>query len=118
VGGVYVPLPGGGDAGVPAGGARDPRVLRCEAMTVSMDGANVHFIFEGSGEETMKPGNDQGRKTSWNGRRLTQSYTTTVRSVRKTYELEKDGSLVVKVKINPKGAKSATHVRVFQRPSS
>lgn len=116
VGGVSVPLPGGGNSGVPAGGAQDPRVLRCERMTVSMDDANVHFEFAGVGEETMKPGNDQGRKTSWNNRRLTQTYTTTVRSVRKTYELNDDGDLVVRVKINPKGSKGATHVRVFERP--
>jgi hypothetical protein len=82
-----------------------------------MDGENVHFAYRGAGEETMKPGNDQGRKTSWNRSRLTQKYKTNIRSVRKSYELDGDGRLIVKVTINPKGAKSATHVRVFDRPA-
>lgn len=115
VGGVGIPLPGGGSA-PGGGGAQDPRVLRCDAMSVAMNGENVHFTYRGSGEETMVPGNDQGRKTRWTRSRLTQSYTTTIRSVSKTYELEADGTLIVRVKINPKGAKGATHVRVFERP--
>ncbi len=116
VGGVGIPLPGAG--GAPAGGgAQDPRVLRCDAMSISMSGSNVHFEYRGSGEETMVPGNDQGRKTGWTRNKLTQTYTTTVRSVSKTYQLEKDGTLIVKVKLNPKGAKGATHIRVFERPA-
>lgn len=117
VGGVGIPLPGGSSNAGGGGGARDPRVLRCDAMTVSMDEADVHFAYAGSGEETMKAGNDQGRKTSWNNRnKLTQKYTTTTRTVTKSYQLDEAGFLVVKVKINPKGSKAATHVRVFERP--
>jgi hypothetical protein len=86
-------------------------------MTVNMAEDNVHFLYQGAGEETMKPGNDQGRKTSWSRNRLTQRYKTNIRSVRKSYELDSDGRLIVKVKISPKGSKSATHVRVFERPS-
>ena len=115
IGGVGVPLPGSSGP-APAGSARDPRVLRCDAMTVSMEGDNVHFVYRGSGEETMKPGNDQGRKTSWSRTKLTQKYTTTSRTVTKTYHLDENDRLMVRVKLNPKGAKSATHVRVFERP--
>lgn len=117
VGGVGIPLPGG-TTSAGSGGGRDPRVLRCDAMTVTMAEENVHFAYRGSGEETMKPGNDQGRKTSWNRDRLTQKYSTNTRTVRKSYEVDNDGRLIVKVKISPKGAKSATHVRVFERPAS
>jgi hypothetical protein len=116
VGGVGIPLPGG--ASNPQGGnARDPRVLRCDAMSIAMADDNVHFTYRGSGEETMRPGNDQGRKTSWRRDRLTQKYSTNTRTVQKSYELDSDGRLIVKVKISPKGAKSATHVRVFERPA-
>ncbi len=119
VGGVGIPLPGGGGSAGGGGNARDPRVLRCDAMSVSMDEADVHFVYAGSGEETMKAGNDQGRKTSWNNRnKLTQKYTTNTRTVTKSYQLDDAGFLVVKVKINPKGAKAATHVRVFERPAA
>jgi hypothetical protein len=117
VGGVGIPMPGQASQ-TPVGGARDPRVLRCEAMTVSELGDSVHFVYQGVGEETMKPGNDQGRKTSWNRSKLTQKYSTTSRAVTKTYRLEEDGSLEVKVKLAPKGAKSVTHVRVFERPTA
>lgn len=117
VGGVGIPLPGRSSPGN-TGGARDPRVLRCDAMTVTMLETDVHFAYQGSGEETMKPGNDQGRKTSWSRTRLTQKYTTNTRTVRKSFEIDADGRLIVKVKISPKGAKSATHVRVFERPAS
>ena len=116
IGGVGVPLPGGSSSAAGSGNARDPRVLRCAAMTVSMAAEDVHFAYNGSGEETMKPGNDHGRKTSWSRTKLTQNYSTNVRKVKKTYELDDEGRLIVKVKINPKGAKSATHVRVFERP--
>jgi hypothetical protein len=116
VGGVFIPLPGGSQPST--GGARDPNVLRCASMTVAMQGPDVHFSYTDAGEEVMKAGNDQGRKSSWNTSKLTQKYTTTSRSVTKTYQLQSDGLLVVKVKINPKGSKSVTHVRVFQRPES
>jgi hypothetical protein len=114
VGGVFIPLPGGSQPST--GGARDPNVLRCASMTVAMQGPDIHFSYTGAGEEVMKAGNNQGRKSSWNTSKLTQKYTTTSRSVTKTYQLDSDGLLVVKVKINPKGSKSATHVRAFQRP--
>ena len=117
IGGVGVPLPGGSGT-APAGSARDPRVLRCDAMTVSMVDGKVHFLYQGSGEETMKPGNDQGRKTSWNSTKLTQKYSTTSRTVTKTYRLDDNGRLEIRVKLAPKGSKNATHVRVFERPTT
>lgn len=117
VGGVGIPMPGGTSAAA-SGGARDPRVLRCDAMTLRMADDNVHFTYNGAGEEVMKPGNDQGRKTTWKRDSLTQKYSTTSRTVRKSYALDDEGRLIVKVKISPKGAKSATHVRVFERPAS
>ena len=87
-------------------------------MTVSASEDELRFQYHGAGEETMRSGNDQGRKTSWNRRKLTQKYTTTSRTVTKTYELEEDGSLTVKVSIRPKGSQSATQVRVFERPGA
>ncbi len=115
VGGLPIPLPSGALPG--SGAPRDPRVLRCAEMTVAMTDDHVHFAYLGVGEEIMKSGNDQGRKTTWSRSRLTQKYATTTRKVTKSYELEEDGSLLVKVKISPKGSKSATHVRVFRRPA-
>ena len=56
IGGVGVPLPGGSSSAASGGTARDPRVLRCDAMTVTMAEEDVHFVYNGSGEETMKPG--------------------------------------------------------------
>lgn len=115
VGGVPIPLPGA--ASTPSSGpVSDPRVLRCGRMKIEMQDANVRLIYEGVGEEIMKPGNDLGRKTRLQKTKITQFYETNTRKVHKTFEVQKDGSLLVKVKLNPKGAKSVTQVRVFERP--
>ncbi|MCB1685348.1 MAG: hypothetical protein KDI31_12705, partial [Pseudomonadales bacterium] len=115
VGGVPIPLPGA--AATPSSGpVSDPRVLRCGRMQIEMQTPNVRLIYEGVGEEIMKPGNDLGRKTRLSRTKITQFYETNTRRVNKTFEVQKDGSLLVKVKLNPKGAKSVTQVRVFERP--
>ncbi|MEZ5553089.1 MAG: hypothetical protein R3E82_19560 [Pseudomonadales bacterium] len=117
VGGVPIPLPGA--AATPSSGpVSDPRVLRCGRMQIEMQTPNVRLIYEGVGEEIMKPGNDLGRKTRLSRTKITQFYETNTRRVNKTFEVQKDGSLLVKVKLNPKGAKSVTQVRVFERPAA
>ena len=115
VSGIPIPFPGG-SSGAPVGGnAADPKVLRCDAMFIEMHDGKVHFNYSGAGEETMKPGNDQGRKTKWSSSKLSQNYATSSRKVRKTYELKRDGTLLVKVKLSPNRGKSVTHVRIFDR---
>lgn len=118
VGGVFVPIPGGGSQASTGGSARDPQVLRCTELQVEMKGDNVHFTYAGVGAETMKPGDNQGRVTRWSRKKLTSKYETTSRKVSKTYALQKDGTLLVTVKIRPKQAAAIVQKRVFQRPDS
>ncbi len=111
-----MPLPGtGGGAQPTTGSARDPKVLRCSAMTIESVGDNVHLTYVGTGSETLTPGTVQGVKTRWRERSLTSSYETTSRKVSKRFELQKDDTLLVTVKLKPRSGPSVTHKRVFRR---
>ncbi len=117
VGGLPVPLPG--SSTLPAtGSSRDPDVLRCTTMSIQMNADSVHFSYAGVGEETMKPGNDQGRRTRWNKSKLTSRYETTSRKVIKTFALRKDGALQVSVELNPAQGASVIHYRIFEHPQN
>jgi len=117
VGGLPVPLPG--SSTLPAtGSSRDPDVLRCTTMSIQMNEVGVHFSYTGVGQETMKPGNDQGRRTRWNKSRLTSRYETTSRKVIKTYELRKDGTLHVSVELKPAQGAAVIHHRIFEQPQN
>lgn len=117
VGGVAIPLPGGGagPAG-PGGSPKDPPVLRCTELKVAAVDGNLLFTFIGVDEELMQPGDNQGRVTKWGRSKLTSNYQTTSRKVYRTYKLQKDGTLLVTVKIRPKQAASIVQKRVFERP--
>jgi hypothetical protein len=118
IGGVAVPLPGSTSSSpATSGSPRDPSVLRCKDLEISTEGDNLRFVFAGVGEEVMKPGDNQGRVTRWNRSKLTSNYQTTSRKVYRTYKLQKDGTLLVTVKIKPKQAASIVQKRVFQRPA-
>lgn len=120
VGGVAMPIPGpggGNDSPAASGSPRDPSVLRCTNLEISAVDGDLLFVFAGVGEELVKAGDNQGRVTSWNRSKLTSNYQTTSRKVYRTYELQKDGTLMVTVKIKPKQAASIIQKRVFQRPA-
>jgi hypothetical protein len=111
-----MPLPGvGGGSQAATGSPRDPKVLRCSAMTIESLGDNVHLTYIGTGSETLTPGTVQGVKTRWRERSLTSSYETTSRKVSKRFELQKDDTLLVTVKLKPRSGPSVTHKRVFRR---
>ncbi len=84
-------------------------------MSIELLGEDVHFTYHDVGSETMKPGNDQGRRTSWSKSKLTSRYATSERKVRKTYKLRNDGTLLVSVELNPKQGASVLHYRIFER---
>ena len=111
-----MPLPGvGGGAQASSGSAPDPKVLRCSAMTIEPVGEKVLLTYVGTGSETLTPGTVQGVKTRWRDRSLTSNYETTSRKVSKRFEVQKDGTLLVTVKLNPRSGPSVTHKRVFRR---
>lgn len=111
-----MPLPGtGGGAQASSGSAPDPKVLRCTAMTIEPVGEDLQLTYVGTGSETLTPGTVQGVKTRWRDRSLTSNYETTSRKVSKRFELQKDDTLLVTVKLKPRSGPSVTHKRVFRR---
>ena len=113
VGGI--PLPGNGSAPQSSGGAPDPKVLRTAELTIEPQGDNLHLSFGEAGSDTLKPGNDQGLVSRWNPRKLTSRYETTSRKVSQVYEVQKDGRLLVTVRLNPNSGPTVVHKRIFDR---
>ena len=119
VGGVALPGPTSGNQQQgPGGSTKDPQVLRCREMQISSEGNDLLFEFIGVGKELVEPGNNQGRVTKWSRSKLTSRYETTSRKVERIYQLQKDGTLMVTVKIKPRQAARIIQKRVFQRPDA
>jgi len=116
VGGMPVPLPGSSapQAGI-GGPSPDPMVMRTVELTVTPAGDELQLEFAGVGSERLRRGNVQGLKSRWNERKLTTGYETTTRKVSQTWEVDRNGRLVVTVKLNPDHGKTQTHKRVFDR---
>lgn len=117
IGGVAVPLPGSEPAAPVSGNPQDPHVLRCTEMEISMEDGNVHMVFAGVGDEVLEPGDNQGRVTRWNRKKLTSNYETTSRKVSRTFELQDDGTLLVTVRIRPQRTATIVQKRIFQHPA-
>jgi hypothetical protein len=113
VGGM--PLPGVGSGRLPpvAGNARDPKVLRCTELRIEPAGDALHLNYGTAGSDTLQRGNDQGLVSRWNKRKLTSRYETTSRKVSQTYEVRRDGRLLVTVRLNPNQGPAVVHKRVF-----
>ncbi len=93
--------------------ARDPDVLLCTEMTLTIDGGRVRLNYDHGASETLREGEYRGRTTRVSRRKIEESYKTTERTVRKTWELRKDGTLLVSVRIKYRGDKAQTYQRVF-----
>lgn len=115
VGGI--PLPTGGGDGLPpvAGTAKDPKVLRSTTLTIEPADSELRLGYDGGQSETLKRGDDQGMFSRWNRRKLTSRYETTSRTVSQVYQVQRDGSLLVTVKLNPDQGPKTVHKRVFDR---
>ncbi len=115
VGGV--PLPGTGGWSLPevAGTARDPRVLHATDLTIEPGGDALTLVYDGGARETLQRGDDQGLVSDWSRDKLTSGYETTSRSVSSVYQLQRDGSLLVTVRLDPNQGPAAVYKRVFNR---
>lgn len=118
VGGM--PLPGTGNASLPSapGNPRDPKVLRCAELTIEPKEETLRLDYAAAGSETLAEGNDQGLVSHWSRRKLTTRYETSTRKVSQTYEVRRDGRLLVTVKINPNDGPTLIHKRVFERTAA
>lgn len=113
VGGVPLPRSGGQLPSV-AGSARDPRVLATPTLTIEPAPERLTLIYAGGVREQLARGNDQGLISRWSGRKLTSRYQTTSRKVSQVYQVQRDGSLLVTVKLNPDEGPTLIHKRLFE----
>ena len=116
VGGVPVPVGGGpkpeGDAGVP-----NPEMLRCQSFSVERNEHGLLLTYHGVGEEKIRSGAYRGLHSAWSAKKLTSDYESTTRKVKRSLEIQKDGTLLMSVIINPRKGKTRRFKRVFERGS-
>ncbi len=116
VGGIPVPT---GSAGPEPqiGSPGPPQMLRCQALTIEHVDDSLLLTYQGVGSEILKPGAYRGMRSEWSRRKLTSSYESTTRKVKRSLEVDKDGRLLMSVTINPRKGKTLRYKRVFDRTS-
>jgi hypothetical protein len=118
VGGMGIPLPGGGQAAATSGTKlKDPDVLFCQQLEILVVDEVVVVSYQGLGEDHMKPGKHQGKKVRWTGSKLSEHYETTSRKVDKKFQLTSPNQMKVTVKLNPKQGSTREYRKVFDRAS-
>lgn len=113
VGGMPLPSVGGGRPPPVPGNPRDPKVLRSTELRIEPAGEALRLDFGAAGSDTLQRGNDQGLVSRWSKRKLTSRYETTSRKVSQTYEVRRDGRLLVTVRLKPNQGPAVVHKRVF-----
>lgn len=116
IGGWPIPMPGN-DPSKEASNQRvhDPDVLYCKNMSIKKVDGIIRATYGTLSSSEFVPGRHRGRVTRWTGKKLTQSYTTTTRKVTQTYQLQKNGDLLVSVTIKPRHASKRVYNRIFDR---
>ena len=117
VGGIPMPRSGGQRA-MSQLTAQNPMVLRSSEMAITFkEDGEIHISYIGLGEEILRKGEYRGRKTKWSAKGIKQTYKTTERRVTKIWSLNKQGQLLVEVKIKPNQSKQFVTRVVFDRKS-
>ena len=116
VGGI--PVPTGSPGPEPElGSPGPPQMLRCQAFTVERLDDSLLLTYQGVGSEELRPGAYRGMRSQWSRRKLTSNYESTTRKVKRSLEVQRDGSLLMSVTINPRKGKTLRYKRVFDRAS-
>ncbi len=97
--------------------AQPPMVMRSTKMTIAFDGDQIKIQYPNIGQETLYKGEFRGRKTKWSAKQIKQTYKTTERRVTKTWSINKQGRLLVVVKIKPNESKQVITRLVFDSVS-
>lgn len=116
-GGVGIPVPGSGGAAGPNATLKFPIVLECNAISIEVEEETVKASCESGVSREFLIGKIHGRTTRFRHNVLTESYSSTSRSVKHDIRVDRKGNLVAKVRIKPKYGVSQTFVRVYSRPS-
>ena len=118
VGGIGIPLPGGGQAPASSGAKlKDPDILFCQELEISVVDDVVVVSYLGLGEDQMKPGKHQGKKVRWTGSKLSEHYETSSRKVDKKFQLTAPDQMKVTVKLNPQQGSTRQYIKIFNRAS-
>ena len=117
VGGVGFPTPGGGQSASSGAKLKDPDVLFCQELEISVVDDVVVVSYLGLGEDQMKPGKHQGKKVRWTGSKLSEHYETSSRKVDKKFQLTAPDEMKVTVKLNPRQGSTREYIKVFDRAS-
>ena len=113
---AVLPVPGGPGAQNPnAASLKQPLVLDCVGLTLSKIDKTVEIECDNGSEREFHVGNRHGRRTTWRGKRLTESYRSTSRSVKHLFTLDRNDNMIVTVTIKPQGGVAQKHVRAFNR---
>ena len=97
--------------------AQSPMVLRSTKMIIAFEGDQISIQYPTIGKETLYKGEYRGRKTKWSSKQIKQTYKTTERRVTKTWSINKEGRLLVVVKIKPNESKQVITRVVFDPES-
>lgn len=113
---VLVPLPGGTQSGPNANAMtlKFPMVLECEDLTLTQDESTVTASCLDGSTRDFFIGKKHGRKTNLKKNLLTESYSSTSRTVKHNFKINKDGNLVITVKLKPNGGQEQAYVRAFK----
>ncbi|MXW07225.1 MAG: hypothetical protein F4X56_07940 [Gammaproteobacteria bacterium] len=111
-----IPSPGNSGPSGPNSTLKFPEVLECEEISFEVDEEAVKASCASGVTREFLIGNIHGRITRFRRNILTESYSSTSRSVKHDIRVDKDGNLVAKVRIRPKNGVSQTYVRVYSRP--
>ena len=115
VGGLPIPVGGHQPPPEGSGGIPNPDMLRCQSFTIDITGEDMQLTYIDVGEESLRQGHYRGRRNKWTNTELSTDYESTSRKVTRTLEIQKDGRLMMSVKINPKKGKTRRFVRIFDR---
>ncbi|MYD45586.1 MAG: hypothetical protein F4W92_04470 [Gammaproteobacteria bacterium] len=111
-----IPRPANSGPSGPNSTLKFPVVLECEEISFEVDEESVNASCASGVTREFLIGKIHGRVTRFRRDILTESYSSTSRSVKHDIRVDKDGNLVAKVKIKPKNGVSQTYVRVYSRP--
>ncbi len=117
IGGLPLPGSGRGVAEGPISTLKFPTLLECNQFTLEIEDKKIEFSCENGSSREFNVGKLHGRKTKLTKSKITEYYKSTSRSVRHNISVDKEGNLVVTVKIRPSGSTEQTFVRAFSRPA-
>ncbi|MBV1905114.1 MAG: hypothetical protein KUG75_03485 [Pseudomonadales bacterium] len=118
VGGI--PLPKSSTAKVPdsRGKSKDPDVLFCKGMAISVEEETIRIDYDGLGAKTYVIGHYRGRRTSYNKKQMKTWYESTSRKVSQTYNMDGRDKMIVTITLAPNSGPKNIVKKAFTRKTT